>query len=455
MKFSRRNLLRGAAGISVALPWLESYAQAAATPPRRVVFVFTANGDQISRRFTTKSESGFVFDDMLSPYQPYRSNLLVMEGINKYHGRLPDGARADGHEQGGSALAPWKSGSGSFPIGGTSDSIGYVLGPSADKAIGDKLVADNPSLKFPHLNYRVGQNYNNIWNQHSHAGPVGTQSPIAPEVNPLTAYTRIFAGVDTTGSTVLTRRLAMRQSALDLVKNDLASLQSKVSTVDKARLEQHAESIRELERGLQGMAQNAPACKPLTMPTWAANYHLNDDNYAEVGLLFFKITAMALACDLTRAVNFNWSGNTSDRVYKEFGHTDGHHTMSHNSDDVSFDKIRQIKKGLFSRTTKLFDELKSLNEGSGTLWDHTLVVNWSELSQGNTHQTDQDLVVFAGGAHGYFRTGRYLNFSTQNLRSFSNMLISVWQYMGYTNTTTWGEPLLLPNGGGPLAGLTT
>jgi hypothetical protein len=64
-----------------------------------------------------------------------------------------------------------------------------------------------------------------------------------------------------------------------------------------------------------------------------------------------------------------------------------------------------------------------------------------------------DLVVLGGGG-GYFRTGRMLDFSNAPVRGFSNMLISCWQYMGYTDVTTWGEPLLLPDGPGPLPGLT-
>ena len=134
--------------------------------------------------------------------------------------------------------------------------------------------------------------------------------------------------------------------------------------------------------------------------------------------------------------------------------TEGHHTISHNGDAGSFDKVRQIKKLLYQQTTKLFDELKALPEGGKTIWDNTLIVNWSELSQGDTHQIDNDLVVFAGGAHNYFRTGRYLNFASQGKRSFSNMLVSVWQYMGYSSVDSFGDPLLLPGGNGPLPGLT-
>lgn len=457
--FNRRHLLKGAAGIGLALPWLESMAQTA-TAPRRVIFVFTANGDQIARRFTTKTETGFVFDEFLAPLEPYRQNLLVMEGIHKYHNRLPDGERADGHEQGGSALAPWRSGAGSFPIGGTCDAngnncqlIGYVKGPSVDKAIGDRVVADNPSVPQRHLNFRVGGNNNNIWNQSAHAGPEGTQAPIPPEVNPFTAYTRIFSGLDFTGQAALARRLAMKQSALDLVNAELNGLKPKLGVADRARLELHTESLRDIERGLMTPSgTEKESCGPLTLG--AGFDHLNGANFDKVGQLFFKIIAMSFACDLTRSVNFNWSGNTDDRKYSAIGMTEGHHTLSHNSDTASFDKVRQIKKLLYQQTTQLFDALKALPEAGKSLWDHTLVVNWSELSQGDTHQFDNDLVVFAGGAHNYFRTGRYLNFASQGKRSFSNMLVCVWQYMGYSSVDSFGDPLLLPGGNGPLAGLT-
>ena len=82
------------------------------------------------------------------------------------------------------------------------------------------------------------------------------------------------------------------------------------------------------------------------------------------------------------------------------------------------------------------------------------MVHWSELSQGDTHQVDKDLVIFAGGAQRYFRMGRYLDFTSAPKRSFSNMLISCWNYMGFSDVQSWGATELLPGGGGPLAGLT-
>lgn len=446
---SRRNVLRGAAGLTLALPWLESLAQAT-TPPRRIVFCFTANGDHTSRRMKTKTESTFVFDDMLMPFDAWRQDLIVLDGMHKYHNLLPSGQAADAHQQGGSALAPWPSGQGSFPIGGTNSTIGYVQGPSADKAIGDRVLQANPTVPYRHLVYRVGDTSNHIWNQHSHAGPVGTQAPIPPETNPFTAYTRIFGNLDTTQTEALKRRLAMRQSSLDLLQSELTALKPKLSSADRIRLEQHTESVLEIERGLVSLANQVPECKPLTMPSSFDVY--NADNFQQVGFLFYKMIAMAFACDLTRSVQFNWSGNTSDRTYKSIGMTEGHHTLSHNSDETSYTKIRAIKKHLFQLSCQLHTELNSIPEAGGTLWDNTLVVHWSELSQGDTHSRSNDLVVLAGRAQKYFRMGRYLDMTSASKRSFSDLLVSCFHYMGFTDVNTFGYAPL--GSGAPLPNLT-
>lgn len=450
MKLSRRNVLRGAAGLTLALPFFEALAQNTPTAPRRIIFCFTANGDQTSRRMKVKSETGFVFDDMLSPFEAWRNELIVLDGVNKFHNLLPQGQQADAHQQGGSALAPWPSGTGSFPIGGSSSTIGYVEGPSADRAIGDRVLQANPGVPYRHLIYRVGDNWNNIWNQHAHAGPVGTQAPIPPETNPFQAYTRIFGNLDTSQQEALKRRLAMRASSLDLVKAELTALKPRLSTADRQRLEQHTETIREIERGLASLQNQVPECKPLTMPAMFNAY--DSDNYKEVGFLFFKMSAMAFACDLTRVIQFNWSGNTSDRIYKSIGQTEGHHTISHNSDDASFTRIRAIKQHLFDLSCQLHTELKAIPEGGKTVWDNTLVVHWSELSQGDTHARNNDLVILAGGAQGHFKMGRYLNLAQASKRSFSDVLISCFHYMGFTDVNTFGHAPL--GSGAPLPNLT-
>lgn len=438
----------------MALPLLdvmqpESAGAQAETLPRRIVFVFSPNGDQIAARFNSTGETDFSFGEFLEPLEPYRNDLLIIHRLDKRYSQLPEDKVADNHQQGGSALAPWTSGAGSFPIGGTDRTIGYVEGPSIDYELGNRVLAEAPNVAHRHLVYRVGDRNNNIWNLHSHAGPVGQQNPVEPETDPYEAYARIFSfsPEDQAAQEALRIRLLKRQSALDLVGEELVALTPKVSAADRQRLEQHAESLRDIERTLSA-SNGAANCSPIDVGDAIDPY--DDDNHEVIANLFFKISATALACDLARVVNYNHHGNTSNRVYRNLGLSEGHHDISHNSEDAAFANIRQIKRHLWSLSTNLYQELKAIPEGDGTVWDNTLVVHWDELGQGDNHTIRDQLVVFAGGAGGYFRMGRYLDFD--NAYSFSDMLVSCFHAMGFSDVETFGDERLAT--GGPLPGLT-
>lgn len=454
-RLSRRALLRGAGGLGLALPFLDAMrpraarAQAAAAP-RRILFAFQANGDQTKARFSAPGETSFQLGEFLQPLEPYRSDLLFLNGLDRRFYQLPEGERSDNHQQGGSSLAPWTSGEGSFPIGGAEGkTIGYVEGPSADYAIGERVLAANNSVPYRHLVYRVGDKNNNIWNLHSHAGPAGQQTPVSPETDPYAAYARIFkfAAGDAAAEAALKKRLAKRQSALDLVNAELGSLKSKLSPDDQRKIDQHTEALRDIERTLSN-GNGAVSCKALDLGAKLDAY--NQDNHVTVAELFFKISALAFTCDLTRSINFNWSGNTSNRIYRSLGLTQGHHDISHNSDEASFASVRKIHHHLWTQNTKLYEILKATPDGDGSLWDHTLVVHWNELGQGDSHSINDSLVVFAGKAHNHFRRGRLLEFG--NKSSFSDMLVTCFQYMGFADVTEFGDPRLRLKGA--LAGLT-
>jgi len=458
-RISRRTLLRGAGGVALALPLLDAMrprgARAqAAMMPRRILFCFQANGDEIATRFTTVGETNFVFGEFLAPLEPYRQDLLILNKLDKKFGKLPAGSVADNHEQGGSSLAPWPSGSGSYPIGGADATIGFVLGPSADRSIGDMVLAKNPSLPYRHLVYRVGGKGNDIWNLHSHAGPVGSQNPIPPETDPYAAYKRIFTfnATDAAAQAAFQKRMLKKQSALDLVLAEANTLSTRVGAQDKAKLDLHMTSLRDIERTLQGMTGTPAvpvACKAADLGTAIDPY--KDANHIVIGELFFKISALAFACDLTRVIQYNWSGNTSNRIYANLGMTEGHHDISHQNVTDAFAKIRTIHKHLWTQNLKLYEALKATPDGDGTLWDRTLVVHWNELAQGDTHAINNSLVIFAGKADNAFRRGRYIDFA--NKQSFSDMLITCHQYMGFTDVTSFGDSRLA-SGLGPLQGLT-
>jgi len=453
-RLNRRTLLRGGGGLALSLPLLEAMLPSAsaqmADTPRRILFEFKANGDQTSRRFTATGETTFAFDEFLAPLEPYRNELLILNKLNRRYGKLGT-KRADGHQQGGASLAPWESGSGSYPIGGKDGvTVGYVLGPSADHEIGERVLQANSGVKYRHLVYRVGQKNNDIWNMSSHAGPVGTQNPVQPETDPYAAYARIFSfgddTVDSAAKAEIERRLLKKQSALDLVLEEAGSLQTKLGRADRARIQQHMDALRDIERTLSS-SSGAAGCMPFDLGQKLDPY--KDDNHEAVGKLFQRISALAFACDLTRSINFNWSGNTSNRVYRNLGLEEGHHDISHNSEAQAFAKIRAIHKHLWTMSTSLYEDLKGVPEAGGTLWDNTLIVHWNELGQGDVHSENDAMVILAGGAANYFKRGRYLDF--QNSQTFADMLVSCFHYMGYEDVVTFGDERL---NDGPLPGLT-
>jgi len=445
-RLSRRTMLRAASGMGLALPFLDAMRPrtAVAQPPsapRRILFHFQANGDQPSARFAATGETSFELGEFLAPLEPYRSDLLFLNNLDRRFYELEETERADNHQQGGSSLAPWTSGEGSFPIGGVDDqTIGYVEGPSADYAIGDRVLTADPGVAYRHLVYRVGDKSNNIWNLHAHAGPVGEQNPVSPETDPYAAYTRIFnfPSDDAEAQAALLKRLAKQQSALDLVLPELTSLRDRVHADDLRKIDQHTDALRDIERRLSDPTMMGASCAAVDLGEEIDPY--DHESHVRMGELFFQISALAFACDLTRSINFNWSGNTSNRVYANLGLTEGHHDISHLSDDAAFVDVRRIHHHLWTLNTGLYDLLKATPDGDGTLWDHTLIVHWNELGQGDSHSIDDALVVLAGGAHGYFRTGRLLDFDNET--SFSDMLVSCFHYMGFDDVTEFGDPRL-------------
>lgn len=449
---SRRRLLRGAAGAALALPFLEAMlprrATAQTTSVRRILFEFKPNGDQVSRRFTTSGETDFELDEFLEPLEPYQGQLLFLNNLNKNFNRLPKSERADQHQQGGSSLAPWPSGEGDFPVGGEDRTIGYVLGPSADYVLGDRVLTENPTVPLRHLVFRVGDRSNTIWTLSSHAGPVGTKNPVLPETDPWSAYANIFGfGTDQGSEAEFQHQLAMRRSILDLVAEDSQRLAARLSPADRQRLELHEEAVRDLERSLVRVVSSSE-CQPVELGDPVDVY--SDDEHALVGALFFKLSALAFACDLTRVVSFNWGGNTNQRVYRNLGLRDGHHDISHRTDEESFASIRQIHRHLWTQSLGLYEQLLATPDGEGNLWDHTLVVHWNELGQGDTHSTDDCLVVLAGGADGHFRRGRLLDYDGDG--AFSTLLVSCFHFMGFEDVQTFGDERLA-DGPGPLGGL--
>ena len=81
MNLTRRNFLR-AAGVSLALPWLDALAQPAATPPRRMVCICTPLGLHPANFFPQAAGRDYALTPYLETLREFRNDFTVCSGFS-------------------------------------------------------------------------------------------------------------------------------------------------------------------------------------------------------------------------------------------------------------------------------------------------------------------------------------------------------------------------------------
>jgi hypothetical protein len=408
---SRRTFLRGAAGVAVGLPLLESIGAGplqAQTAQRVTRFLsFHSSCGVETERFWpalgTLSEASFAGKGT-EALAPFASRVLIPRGVHGY----PVGTWT-GHSEGTCQALT------AAPL-----SNGLAQGRSIDQVIADAL---NPQGREA-LVVRPGGRDLGVaaFNSISYRG-AGQMADA--ESNPFRAY-RSMMGVGTPEPTpddeVAQRVLARRQSVLDLVGQELEELQRiDLSQVDREKLEQHFQLIRDLENGMTGapgvVACNLDAATASQLEAIAQDTVESNDNFPVMARLFTQIVALSLACQYTRSAVLQWGAAVAGAPmfrWDGMNHNYRHHPLSHGTtDDFNESAVSGYKDMLFAidrwnigEFAKLLGLLDGYQEQDGTtLLDNTVVLYTNEFSHGQGHTTGDLPMIIAGGA-GYFQLGR-------------------------------------------------
>jgi hypothetical protein len=214
---------------------------------------------------------------------------------------------------------------------------------------------------------------------------------------------------------------------LDAILQDGASLQKRLGKVDRDRVEQHLEAIRAIERRLEVTGSE---CGDLTSPSVGRDQ--SSEAPPEVNTAMAELTALALACDMTRVVSFMFSLPAAHVYYRHLAsnmNADFHDTICHTD---AGDKSNQprVDTGVQYTMRCLNEFLVKLAEtqyGSSNLLDSTLVYVTSDTAWGKVHDRTEWPVLLAGKAGGRLRGNEHHNFQGENL---SRALLTVAQIMG-------------------------
>ena len=406
MRTHRRSFVRGLGAAAVALPFmrlLERGAKAQAMFPKRIVFFATPNGTVMDSYWP----SSCAFGPILEPLAMYKDKMVVMRGLDmksayktpvpKDH--LPDfsnlltGIQPAGQDYGQMSMS------------------GLSLDQAIANAIGDQT-------RERVLNLGVAT--------YESSYPLLAKGPGAmflPESSPYKAYGRLFQDVTSMPSDI-DRLRAERRSVLDLVGQEVTALRCALGSDDRPRLDQHLETVRELERGLAftaGAECNAPML--------GAELDVKANaNFPVVGQKQMDVIVAALACDLTRVATLQWSNGASQTHHTWVGVDFTHHGVSHGSEGVTADEntrrgwLVKIETWYATQFKYLLDKLSAIPEGDGTMLDNTVCVWIHEQSNGGSHQRTDMPFVLAGSCGGFFGTGRCLDLKG---RPHNDLLVSL------------------------------
>lgn len=432
---SRRDVLRllAAGGL---LPFLASHTKPsrAAGPPRtRLVLLMQSNGTNQKNFWPNAAGHSPILEPILSSPRLAAKTTLVRGLFNH------SGGAGNGHDQGFTGLySGWRS------EGAFDDPWG--MGASLDQVLRRELTFGVP---YPTLHAGVLASDTPRFKDHrasfSYLAP-RRQVPTA--VDPAKLHRELFDV--SRDAEIAARRLRDNRSVLDYAAHDLASLTARLPVAERAKLDLHATSVRDLERRL-ALLQNRPlpsgvCAGPLLreVPQTEADVPLLTETMLELG-------AVALGCGLLQILTFQFGNSGEKWRFDWLGiHKNSHDDIAHrdNGEDAEVEaQLVKINRWYAEQVARFVTLLDSMPEpgGEGTVLDNTLVVWGNELATG-PHGLDDIPIVLLGGASRQLAPG--LRIVDEGPQDYHRLGCSLSNLMGAPRDGFGDEPKC-----GPIKGL--
>jgi len=414
--FSRRTFLRGA-GVTMALPWMESLTVWGDTPPAgtrpaseapvRLAVLFSGNGLH-SKEWWAKGEGKQMeLGKVLAPLTDLRDKMLLVRGL--YNAEAQKGnihSSQTGNLLSGAPLAS----------GGEIRS-----GTSVDQLLAQKY---GNSTRVPSLvlgceksNPSVHKNYSMLYSSH-----ISWSSPTSPtplELYPALAFDRLFKDETSRGD----------QSVLDAVLGDARDFRRNLSSTDQRKLDEYLESVREVEQRLERAGQKGEmqGWRPtLTQPNIPRPADGIPQDIAEHMRLMVDIMVLGFQTDTTRITTLKLNNDHSSLRFPNLG-VDYmiHHLLSH-SDSADWLKVNQF---FLQQLGYLARKLDAIQEGERTLLDNTVLLYCSSMLSGN-HEANRLPVVMLGGGGGRIQGGRVVDLTDKPDRQMCRLYLSIMDKFG-------------------------
>jgi hypothetical protein len=435
---------------------------AGSTYPLRLLNVYISH-PPLAMHYYPKTAPGALTDTSLNfaysalkPLDKYRDRMMIIRGT-----ALPQHESHNG-------TAGWLTGA------KTSDTNIPMNSqyPSIDLFLGDRVIGNRSK------NLLIGGGY-------IHNGtPVSFEKnavPVLGKKDPVGIYGDIckamgvpFNPTDTSSTSALSQKLALRRLASTYARNSLARISTKLGQTEQVKVDAYIQSLSDLEsRITQGLASQTSGCGRLPQPSFlgyrnqdnTAVWYENgpwgalngsgypDDGYsgyrgliAEYEQNYFSLTSPtmldlitgALRCDAARFITFSLNGQGWTTI-RDLNHVEPNgekvNLVTNPHDDLAHLAFTDSEAGLrvgrilsswyayqLRQLVALMDRLAAVPEGDGTLLDHTLIFLGGDLGVGcgSGHGTYNLQNILIGDANKYFKTGQYFSLVQGKEETVSN-----------------------------------
>ena len=422
-RLSRRALLRGL-GVSMALPWMESFRvwgddsrrkEPASEAPTRMAILFAGCGFH-SREWWAKGQGADMeLGQVLKPLMPLREKLVFIRGLYN-----AEALKGNIHSsQTGNLLsgAPLASG-GAIRSGTSVDQL-------VARQIGHQTKLPSLVLGCEKSNPSVHKDYSMLYSSHISWSSPTTPTPL--EVYPALAFDQLFKNTAERGD----------QSVLDAVLEDAKDFRRGISHLDQQKLDEYLNSVREVEQRIESAGKRGeiqgwrPTRTEPDMPRPKDGY---PQDIVEHMRLMSDILVLAFQTDTTRVCTLKLN---NDHGTLRFPHLNVdymiHHLLSH-SDTEDWLKVNQF---FLEQVAYIAQRLDAIQEGDRTALDNSMVMLCSSMISGH-HDATQLPVVMLGGGGGRIRGGQNLNYRENPDRQMCRLYLSMMDKMG-VHQNTFGD----------------
>jgi Protein of unknown function (DUF1552) len=420
----RRTFLRGV-GVTMALPWLESLAEldtgsaaaeagATAAFPKRFAVFFMGNGISPPHWWAKGTGEAMELGKSLAPLEPIKGKINFVNGLfNK---------QATGH-----GIHPAMTGN---LLSGVPIQKGAIIhgGISIDQVLANHIGQDTlqPSMVLACEQPMTGYHETNFSNAYSsHISWESPDSPVPNEIYPSLAFDSLFEN----GGSL--RNLSL----LDRVKEHAQKLGRRISSSDKAKLDEYLGSVREVETSIERMRADKDKAderaRDAGRPVFTMQRPENGlpEDLREHIRLMYDIIALGFQTDKTRVASLLLARDLSALYYPFLGVKNGHHGASHHDTTDDYESITRFH---VSQLAYLAQRLDKMPEGEGSVLDHSCLMFISNMWSGTKHDNMKVPVITIGGLGGTLETGRVLDYleAGDDNRKLCSLYLGIMDRMG-------------------------